>query len=107
MRRTPNAGVCPHGRDLPCTPGWDSPLPRSQGPALRSKWTSHRRDPLAPAIHGGIAMNRWTRVPLLTVVCALFVLAGISSASAATLSPTPNPLPGSTFQGGDGDELNP
>jgi hypothetical protein len=45
---------------------------------------------------------------VIAVACALawgFLLA--SQASAATLTPTPNPLPGSTFQGADGNQDNP
>src|SRR4051794_29664632 len=52
-------------------------------------------------------MNHWTRLPLLSVVCALVVLAFAGTASAVTLSPTNAPLPGSTFQGGDGNQTNP
>src|SRR5437016_3481416 len=41
---------------------------------------------------------------LLGVTCALMLALSAASASAATLSPTPDPLVGSTFQGGDGNQ---
>src|SRR5947209_10737485 len=52
-------------------------------------------------------MNHWTRLPLLGAICALMLFACVGSASAATLTPTPYPLAGSNFQGGDGDQLTP
>jgi uncharacterized repeat protein (TIGR01451 family) len=42
---------------------------------------------------------------LLLVTCAL--VASVGAASAFALSPTPSPLSGSDFQGGDGDQANP
>src|SRR4051812_21983957 len=52
-------------------------------------------------------MNRLFRLPLLMVVCAIAVFAFAGPAAAVTLSPTSSPLPGSNFQGGDGDQDNP
>src|SRR4051794_21776464 len=53
-------------------------------------------------------MNHWTRLPLLGALCALVLLfACMGTASAVVLSPTNSPLPGSNFQGGDGNQANP
>src|SRR4051812_16813084 len=52
-------------------------------------------------------MNRSIRLPLLIVVCAIAVFAFAGPAAAVTLSPTNSPLPGSNFQGGDGNQTNP
>src|SRR3954454_1775226 len=43
---------------------------------------------------------------LLTAACMLVFAISAQSASAVTLSPTPCPLAGSNFQGGDGNQLN-
>ena len=44
------------------------------------------------------------------MLCAAFACAlamGVSTAGAVTLTPTNAPLPGSNFQGGDGNQANP
>ena len=49
-------------------------------------------------------MTRIARLVLL--VCALGLAFGTTTASAATLTPTPDPLLGSNFQGGDGNQAD-
>ena len=52
--------------------------------------------------------RRLTRtLSLFGAVCALVLAIGAGTASAVTLTPTNAPLPGSSFQGGDGDQANP
>src|SRR5215216_2091558 len=50
-------------------------------------------------------MNHWTRLALAAACSLALLAAGASSAFA--LTPTNAPLPGSNFQGGDGNQTNP
>jgi hypothetical protein len=52
-----------------------------------------------------LPLRRSSRQRLVAVACALVGTALLAPpATAATLDPTPNPLPGSTFQGADGNQ---